>query len=77
MLKIIVCDDDRTYLTEVTDMLKSFFSNQGIEANISGYISVDELMKCCKEKDKPDLCFLDIEMGNENGIDAARSFNLR
>ena len=76
MLKIIVCDDDKTYLAEVTDMLKHFFGNQGIEADISGCISVEELMQCCTEKDKPDLCFLDIEMGDENGIDAAKAFNI-
>lgn len=75
MLKIVICDDDKSYLAEATDMLQSYFSNQGIDAAVSGCSSVEELMQCCTEKDKPSICFLDIEMGDTNGIDVAKAFN--
>ena len=75
MLKIIVCDDDKLYLTEVSAMLESYFKDNGLDASVSTCSSAAELMQICQENDKPDLCFLDIEMGEENGIKAAKKLN--
>ena len=75
MLKIVICDDEAAYLAKATEVLERFFKDHGLDAAVSGYVSVEELMKHCRDKEKPDLCFLDIEMGNQNGIDAAKELN--
>jgi len=75
MLRIIACDDDKIYLTKVTDMLNDYFRSQEIDATVTACSSVEELMQCAKDQTKPDLCFLDIELGNQNGIEVAKAFN--
>ena len=75
MLKIVVCDDDKVYLTEVTALLETYFKENGLDVSLAVCSSAAELLQMCGENEKPDLCFLDIELGEENGIEAAKELN--
>ena len=73
MLKITACADDRSYLAKNTDMIKDYFPNHKIESAVTGFNPAESLMQCSGKKDNPDLFFLDIELRNQNGIDAVRN----
>ena len=76
MLRVLICDDETAYLKEATSVLEGFFADHGLAATVETCPAVAELKKRFEETDKPDLCFLDIEMGEQNGIEAAKELNL-
>ena len=74
MISIAICDDDVSFALRFKEELNSELSKQNIindESKIVYYQNSDELF-ANYEKDKIDVFFLDIEFGNDLGMDVAR-----
>lgn len=73
MLRIIICDDDKLFLRNISDKIESVLQRNGISAKIHSYSRRDEIglpiLKSC------DIAFLDIDFGDNRytGLDIARS----
>lgn len=65
MLKIAVCDDEPAYVKQISDKIKRFIPDSEIECFLSG----EDLLVC---EALFDIYFLDIQMENMNGIEAAK-----
>lgn len=70
-MKILVCDDDKYYVDLVVDYLKEYES-EFIEHSIKTISDSHELLVDIK-LNKYDVAFLDIKIGDVNGLDVARS----
>lgn len=69
-MKICICDDDRVFHKEVKKFLLPFFGESNVPL-IKDCYSGEELVSYSTSSDSFDIIFLDIEMGNINGIEAA------
>ena len=71
--KIAVCDDVEVERYVLKRQLMSYFQLTGAKAEIREYVSGESLLADIEEGYIwPDLIFLDIYMGNLNGMDTAR-----
>lgn len=72
MLRIAICDDEKTICTGLEDMLFEIgkHTNQEIEAEL--YYSGEELCNYLYEGNRFDLIFLDIELCNINGVEVGK-----
>lgn len=68
-MKIVVCDDNETYVDEIQRFVKSFFGDKSIEVDIDTYYNSKELYEC---NNIYDIAFLDIEMEPYSGIQIAK-----
>lgn len=71
MLKIAVCDDDKTMLNFIGKKVEALFIEIGIEHSIKLFLSGSEFLKAHKT-DPFDVVFLDIVMPKINGFDIAK-----
>ena len=65
MLKIVVCDDEKVIVGQLSDMIKKHLPN----CEIDGFLSGRDLFS---SKKNFDIFFLDIQMEQQNGIEVAR-----
>lgn len=72
MLKIAICDDSKDDLKTTYKIVEKYFSATDIEFNIDVFQEPLELIQKSKEFN---LIFLDIELGNENGLKIAKEIN--
>ena len=70
MIKIVICEDERETQLLIEDYLDNILKNINIEYEIQKYSSGEELLEG-NLKDI-DILFLDIQMGQINGMDVAR-----
>ena len=71
-MKIAICDDEKLYVEKVYEIVNSFFTTQDIDADIYTFSCGEELVAC---DEIFDIVFLDIEMGEMNGIATAQLLN--
>lgn len=71
MVNIAICDDNREYLDEMTELVLKSFKSLNIPCGVRKYENPIEL-KMDLFLRKFDLIFLDIVMPNESGIELAR-----
>ena len=69
MLKIAICDDDISGVNVLIKLLASYQEEHGLYFEISAFTSGKKLLS--SNLSKYDLIFLDVSMGEENGIDIA------
>ncbi len=68
-MNIAICDDDRIFREILEKHLRTYFDERRLSLNFFHYCSGEELL----EVDLLfDLVFLDVEMGNINGIDTGK-----
>jgi len=75
MIRIIVCDDDKTLLDTYTQLCKKVSNKYNIAAEIKGYSSGSDLMfdlEDPKFQSTLDMLFLDISMPGLSGVEVAR-----
>lgn len=73
MLSIGICDDDRENRLSLRWLLENSLENQKIDHVIYEFSSGETLLLWMeKHRNEIDLLFLDIEMGNINGMETAR-----
>lgn len=68
-MKIAICDDER----RIVDEIKGYLSDKG---ELYTYVDADILL-CQSDEILFDIVFLDIELGNANGIEVARELRKR
>lgn len=75
MLIIAICDDNAADRAKLYDTLEAFLSKQGINAKLFTYDNPDKLNSVIESKAlRFDIIFLDIIMGDMNGMTYARIF---
>lgn len=72
MIKIAVCDDNFEDIKSTCRVIEKFFNSKMLEFSIDFFYNSNALIK---DVDKYNLIFLDIELGQENGIEVAKSIN--
>lgn len=66
-IRIAVCDDDKKFLENMVQLLNNIV--QGLDTTITGYSDANKLLGDFRDKDiRYDVVFMDIEMGELNGI---------
>lgn len=69
-MRILICDDEQRSCQTVKEYILSNF-DENSEGVIETFYSARELVSFCL-KNAPDILFLDIELGDINGIDLAK-----
>ena len=67
-LRIAVCDDENEALTKESRLIKELLDEKRILYDIDEYVSADKLLSA----NLYDMVFLDVEMGDVNGINVAK-----
>ena len=73
-MRIAVCDDEKIYLERTCELIASFLNGKGIEYSIDAY---ESSKKFIESKNDYDFAFLDIEMGEINGLKIAKNLRER
>ncbi len=71
MLRIAVCDDDKTMLEFISKKTDALFTESGIGHTMRNFLSGAEFLKAHKD-DPFDVVFLDIAMPGMSGFDVAK-----
>lgn len=66
---IMIYDDDTTFVDKFKDLIIRIYQQKGIVVNVVCIMSVEELFYELEVNGRPDALFIDIELGDENGID--------
>lgn len=74
MISIGICDDEAYMLDMLSEKISAFFKRETIEIKILTFQSGKALLSC---KEKLDIIFLDIQMGEPDGMDAAKELRDR
>lgn len=72
MLRIAICDDDNTFACILEDAVRMEVREIGLRAETDVFFDGSELVAYMEQGNRYDLIFIDIEMGDINGITAAR-----
>lgn len=68
MIKIALCDDEEIFLNETAKYCEQYFTDKGIEYEITKYSEGRKLLAA----DEYDIVLLDVEMPDMNGIEVKR-----
>lgn len=74
MIKIGICDDEKDACLDVRNVIEKYFSESKQDAVIKIFHNGNELIN---EPEKFELIFLDVEMGDLNGIDVVKEIRLQ
>ena len=70
MIKIAICDDERTYLESAEQSIQKWADESNVQVSISTFTDGDTLLNYCKTENL-DMVFLDIMMPLFNGMQLA------
>lgn len=70
-MNIVICDDSAKDLSDVKAYINEFQNQYGLQFGIDCCANAEELITAVKNGKKYDLAFLDIYMGDTNGITTA------
>ncbi|MEG2001329.1 MAG: LytTR family DNA-binding domain-containing protein [Evtepia sp.] len=73
MYKVAVCDDDDIFNDSFQALVKEFLSIHSISYQLDFFTTIEGFAKAMAYNGPYDLVFLDILLGNDNGLDFARS----
>lgn len=72
MLRIGICDDNRSFLIQCRRILEKYFQDIKLDNSIEEFSSKKELLSFMKRSGPLNMLFLDIEMERDNGIEIAK-----
>lgn len=73
MIKIGLCDDNKSYIKQLTSILIQISENNNLKFEFNTFNSGEDLIDfCSRHKNYFDIIFLDILMERKNGIDTAK-----
>ncbi len=73
-MRIAICDDEKEFRKIILEHTTGYFNQHHIDFNIEEFKSGNELLN---SKENYDILFLDIELGDSNGIEIAKQMQLR
>lgn len=73
LLNIAVCDDETGAIEKLENLIDRYFENKAVTADIHKFTSGNSLLQT--DVNLYDIIFLDIKIGNENGLDIASELN--
>lgn len=76
-INIAVCDDEETFINIIQNHIDKYMMQQDIEYKIDRYFSGEDLLEKNPECFPYQLIFLDIKMGDINGLQVAEKLNQR
>ena len=71
MIKVVICDDDKGVIDSIAECLMKVDKKTQQNSIITKYTNPADLKYDISEGERFDIIFLDIEMGDMNGIDVA------
>ncbi len=71
-MKIAICDDDKKDIKRLRSLIKKYDDVNQIGISISEYKSGTEMLDVYFDGEKPDIIFLDINMGDIDGLSVAK-----
>lgn len=74
-MRIAICDDDRILVRDLHKKIDTILKEWSLNAQIYDFYEAGDLMYEIETKGIFDIIFLDIEMGDVNGIDIASRLN--
>ncbi len=74
VLKVLLCDDDKAFLDQLTIMINTYLKDRMVKYEI---ISTTSAKSVIDSKDVFDLAFLDIQMSEYNGLQVAQELKTR
>ena len=72
MIKIVICDDEKMFLEKLSGKIGAYLRERKISFHLDSFYNGEELL-ANSEKVYYDFAFLDISMGDVNGIDIAHA----
>lgn len=72
MFRVAICDDTQECINSLIDMIKSESRKRATNIEIVSYLRGEEFLSEIEEECNFDMVFLDIEMGNVNGVDIGK-----
>ncbi len=72
LVRVAICDDVSLQREQIKNYVKYYCLEKGLEVSIDEYDSGELLLESNSEYD---ILFLDIEMGNKNGIEVTKEIN--
>lgn len=69
--KVAICDDIKEYILSIKAYTKEYFSNNRLYVDIDEYQNGSDLLR---SNTCYDILFLDVELGDTNGIEIAKKF---
>ena len=74
MIRVFLCDDDSDTANKYAKLVAAAADRNNIEIAVSIFTSGEELLFCLADSpDSADIIYLDIIMGNVNGMDVAKT----
>ncbi|MGN0005544.1 MAG: LytR/AlgR family response regulator transcription factor [Candidatus Gastranaerophilaceae bacterium] len=73
-MNIAICDDDREYIKNIENYVNLYFENKSIDFKCSKFENGENLLSSNQDFD---ILFLDIELGDSNGIEIAKEMQAR
>lgn len=71
MLRIAICDDEQEFIQILEKIIVEYMTFKQIEGKIDLFYSSEEILNIGNKLEQYDIFFLDINMSNIDGIDAA------
>lgn len=72
MLRVALCDDDPDILRQVREWLGDISDQMEIQIQTEDYSDGSQILAACKIRQPYDIIFMDVEMNEVNGLQAAR-----
>lgn len=72
MLKLALCDDDKTFLKELSDHIEAWMLDQGEHPLVCSFSSPSALTASVADGERFDLFVLDVEMPGMDGLETAK-----
>lgn len=72
-MKIAICEDEKIYSSFLKNKIENYFSGQGIDSQITVFNDGKQFLQSLSEKNMYDIIFLDIQLGEEDGMEIAAS----
>ncbi|MBP3539688.1 MAG: response regulator transcription factor [Oscillospiraceae bacterium] len=73
-MKVVICDDDYYSMEQLREQVSSYMTQRAIRCDFTCSTSSSEIMQ---SKDRFDMAFLDIQMGEVDGISLAKELRAR
>lgn len=73
MLEIAICDDEKCDVASIENMLENISINNAVKIDVDVFYDGKTLVDFINKGKRYDIIYLDIEMLNQNGVDAGKA----